>query len=490
MDSFLLTLLIRSPYELKKAIIAVDERYNDCLVLHSTVPAQSSDEFLQIIYGTEDAIFPQPNSIGHCISADARISKGFADFLSHRMSGLRSTCRNAKLFMRPVYLFWDSTRKRYIYNLVTKERFCDKPNLLTLCKTLQAMKILASTNGVSTIAIPKLGCGLDQSNWREIVKLHRDLFAYADVQVVVYTFDENEVHALSAEAAAEFYANDEIERWYSEQFLLENRELETDFTNDSKPCQPTGDEQLPVLRDKDHNNRLIDQYFQYEPKKLNKYVEEFGFQYLDNTGEEMILLIDKLVDARYVYFQQKFDVCKTRYKFPVTLKANVELKKQRPSRVPLHFKKKLEKLLTQPRNADIIREMGDDDEMGSLFVDPIIRSPKNDYVKLVIDAGYLNSVTDLTNYSWPLELVQMTMTTVNGKVFSVSELSRSYHRVPLGPETQKSTSLVIGGKQYTYTRRFYGFCGLPNFLNQPMKVYFNPLIKERPVVTYIDDTIM
>ena len=229
---------IRSPYELPNTIISTDERYNDCFLLHSTVPAQSSDEFLNIIYGTEDSIFYQPNSIGHCISADARMSKGFADFLSHRIPGLRSTCRKAKLFMGQVFPFCDSTGKRYIYNLVTKERFCDKPNLPTLSKTLEAMKIHASMNGVSTIAIPKLGCGLDQMNWQEVVKLLRDIFAYADVQLVVYTLGENGVHALSAEGDAEFYADDEIER-YSEEFLLENRELETDFTKDSKSCQPT-----------------------------------------------------------------------------------------------------------------------------------------------------------------------------------------------------------------------------------------------------------
>ena len=77
---------IRSPYELTNAIISTDERYNDCFLLHSTVPAQNSDDFLQIIYGTEDSVLQQPNSIGHCISADARIGKGFADFLSHRIS--------------------------------------------------------------------------------------------------------------------------------------------------------------------------------------------------------------------------------------------------------------------------------------------------------------------------------------------------------------------------------------------------------------------
>ena len=115
----------------------------------------------------------------------------------------------------------------------------------------------------------------------------------------------------------------------------------------------------------------------------------------------MVLLIDMIVDARDVYSQHKFDVGKTRQSFHVTLKPNVELKRQRPSKVPLHLREKLEKLLTQLKDADIIREKGDDDEMGSLFVNPITLMPKNDYVKLMTDARYFNSVTDLTNYSWP-----------------------------------------------------------------------------------------
>ena len=81
----------------------------------------------------------------------------------------------------------------------------------TLSKTLEAMKSHASMNGVSTIAIPKLRCGLDQMNWQEVVKLLRDIFAYADVKLVVYTLEENGVHALSAEGDAEFYADDEIQ---------------------------------------------------------------------------------------------------------------------------------------------------------------------------------------------------------------------------------------------------------------------------------------
>ena len=137
------------------------------------------------------------------------MGKGFADFFSHRIPGLRSTCRKAKLFKGQVFPFWDSTGQRYIYNLVTKERFCDKPNKSTLSKSLEAMKVHAGTNGVSTIAVPKLGCCLDQMNWQEVVKLLRDIFAYADVHIVVYTLEENGVHALSAEKDAEFYADNE-----------------------------------------------------------------------------------------------------------------------------------------------------------------------------------------------------------------------------------------------------------------------------------------
>ena len=150
----------------------------------------------------------------------------------------------------------------------------------------------------------------------------------------------------------------------------------------------------------------------------------------------------------------------------------------------------MEELVTQLEDADIIREMVDNDEMGSLFVNPIILMPKNDYVKLVIDARTLNSVTDLASFSWPLEPVRMIMTRVNGKVFSVGDLSCACHQVPLSPEQKKLTSFIIGGKQYTYTRGFYGLCGLPNFYSRLMTMNFDTLIKKKQAITYIDDTIM
>ena len=61
--------------------------------------------------------------------------------------------------------------------------------------------------------------------------------------------------------------------------------------------------------------------------------------------------------------------------------------------------------------------------------------PEKGYIKLVIDARYLNSEADLTNFSWLLEPVQMIMTRVNGKVSSDSDLSCDYQQMPLSPDT-------------------------------------------------------
>ena len=190
---------------------------------------------------------------------------------------------------------------------------------------------------------------------------------------------------------------------------MNRRELETNFTSDAKSCQPVCDEQFPVLRPKEQNEALSEHYLQYQHKELIDFVKQFDFQNSDITDNEMILLIDMLLDSKDVYSLHNFDVGKTQQKFQVTL--------------------------TQLKFADIIREMGDDDEMESLFVNPLILMPKNDYVKLVIDARCLNSVTDLSNHSWPLEPVQMIMTRLNRKLFSASDFSCAYHQVRLSFET-------------------------------------------------------
>ena len=76
------------------------------------------------------------------------MSRGFAQFLSERVPLLRRTCRRANLLKDQVFPFWDSSSRRYIYTLVTKEKSSDKLDLQTLATTLQNMQAHAKMHGV------------------------------------------------------------------------------------------------------------------------------------------------------------------------------------------------------------------------------------------------------------------------------------------------------------------------------------------------------
>ena len=47
---------VRDHFEPTNAILLTNEQYNDCFLIHSTIPSPSSEEFLQIVYGNENLI--------------------------------------------------------------------------------------------------------------------------------------------------------------------------------------------------------------------------------------------------------------------------------------------------------------------------------------------------------------------------------------------------------------------------------------------------
>ena len=179
------------------------------------------------------------------------------------------------------------------------------------------------------------------------------------------------------------------EETYTNEWTKKRDELQTDFSRDSKSCQPPCSEQFRILRPKETNNDLIDYYLQNQSKDIKNVIRKFDSRYTDLEDEELVTLIDMIINHRDVYSQHKFDIGQTKQKLHVTLNHNSELRIQRPSKCPLHLKDNLEKLLGQLQDSGIIREMGDDDELGSLFVNSFILLPKADYFKLVIDVRRL-----------------------------------------------------------------------------------------------------
>ena len=271
-----------------------------------------------------------------------------------------------------------------------------------------------------------------------------------------------------------------------EKLYTDTYELETDFSNDLKNLKPTPPKDVKAIRNSQLNETDLSNFSSEDQKFLKK----FDFSESEISDQQLLKLANTLTQNKDVYSQHKYDVGKIEQKFHAKLTPNATLSKKRPSRVPLHYQEKLDNLLVELCKAGIIKEMGNDKEMGSEFINPIIILPKGNIVKLVIDARYLNSITDLSRYSWPLEPIGSLLTRLKGNYFTTSDLCSAYNQVPLTEETQQLTSFVIGAKQYTFQRGFYGLCGLPNFFSRIMTIHFAPLIKKKQAITYIDDTIM
>ena len=417
------------------------------------------------------------------------MSKVFAESFCRRVNGLQEYFRKNKPIVCSTLPYWDPESNTFIYNIVTKLKFYEKPTLDSLGLSLGNMRGHALLNNITKISMPKIGCGLDKLQWIDVLKLIQDTVTYSGIQIQLTIKRETDSIRRNPSSNNEHYVENEIENCTNE-WTKGQDELGTDFTRDSKSCQPPCTEHFPILRPKQLNDDLIDYYLQYQSEFNKNLIKQFDFRYTDLEDAELVTLIDMIKDSRDVYTQHKFVIGQTKQKFHLTLKPNSELRKQRPSKCPLHLKHKLEKLLGQLQDSGTIREMGDDDELGSLSANPLILLSKADYVKLVIDARYLNSITNLTNYSWPQEPVQMIMTRINGIYFTASDFSCAYHQVSPTPETQKMTSFVIGGEQYTYQVGFLGLCSLPQWFSRIMAINFEPLIKKKQAITYRDDSLL
>ena len=86
----------------------------------------------------------------------------------------------------PLWMQWLPETKRYIYHLLTNNRFYHKPTYAALRAPLKRMRDYAEANGVLSISIPQLGCGLDQLEWPLVRDIIQQIFETSDVRITVY----------------------------------------------------------------------------------------------------------------------------------------------------------------------------------------------------------------------------------------------------------------------------------------------------------------
>ena len=115
----------------------------------------------------------------HCISKDYKMGAGIAVEFNKRFS-LRARLSRINI------QFPSCVQVGRVFNLITKEKYWHKPTYETMHIALIALKKLCQNQNIHHIAMPKLGCGLDNLSWNHVKRTVTDVFKDYDIQIDVY----------------------------------------------------------------------------------------------------------------------------------------------------------------------------------------------------------------------------------------------------------------------------------------------------------------
>ena len=126
--------------------------------------------------------------LAHCISADFALGAGIAvEFVKRfNMRKKLQTCFDGYLneFIENNYKS-DCLMMGRVFNLITKERYWQKPTYATMRGALEMMRKLIIENNVNKIAMPVIGCGLDRLTFNKVSEIIQDVFKELDIEILV-----------------------------------------------------------------------------------------------------------------------------------------------------------------------------------------------------------------------------------------------------------------------------------------------------------------
>lgn len=75
-----------------------------------------------------------------------------------------------------------------VFNLVTKGQYFGKPTYKTLGFTLDALADICVARGVSRLAMPRIGCGLDRLSWAKVRPMIEERFLGLPIEIAIRFF--------------------------------------------------------------------------------------------------------------------------------------------------------------------------------------------------------------------------------------------------------------------------------------------------------------
>ena len=85
---------------------------------------------------------------------------------------------------------------------------------------------------------------------------------------------------------------------------------------------------------------------------------------------------------------------------------------------------------------------------GNTFTNPVIILRKRESLKIVLDARYLNSMIDESKCNWPIEPVDVALTSKNGTIFTTADLNSAYNQIQLDEESMRFSIILQLAMKY------------------------------------------
>ena len=135
---------------------------------------------------------PEDYYLAHCISADFGMGKGIAVEFNYRFdmkNKLKSKYPNFLSDYQKYHYGGMALIEDRVINLITKERYWQKPTYETLRNALKVARFRIP-HDCKKIAMPAIGTGLDRLSWNRVSEIIKDVFDDTDIEILVCFLEE------------------------------------------------------------------------------------------------------------------------------------------------------------------------------------------------------------------------------------------------------------------------------------------------------------
>lgn len=152
-----------------------------------TVKSKKGTNFtIEEVVGDLFANSTQNDSLAHCVSSDLKMGKGIAVLFKNKFKRVEELSKQNRKIGENAIL---EQNGRFIFYMITKKLYWNKPTLENLSSCLQRMKQTCLEKGIKTVCMPRIGCGLDGLDWKNVKQRIVETFEETDLLIRIFRLE-------------------------------------------------------------------------------------------------------------------------------------------------------------------------------------------------------------------------------------------------------------------------------------------------------------